>query len=83
MKLFGLCLNWKVIVGLAVVAMGLYFAVSPAAFRAALPLLLAAACPLSMLVMMRFMPHGTRSEPQAATLTAPVQVASAVTPVQD
>lgn len=83
MKLFGLCLNWKVIVGLAAVAMGLYFVASPAVFKAALPLILAAACPLSMLLMTRFMPHGARPEMQGSAPFVPVQVASAPTPVQD
>ncbi len=68
MKLFGMCLNWKVLVGLAVIAAGLYFAVSPSAFTAALPFLLAAACPLSMLLMMRFMPHGHQAAQQAPAL---------------
>lgn len=58
MKLLGMCLNWKVLAGLAALAIGLYFAVSPSMFTAALPFLLAAACPLSMLLMMRGMQHG-------------------------
>ncbi len=80
MKLFGMCLNWKVLVGLAALAVGLYFAVSPGAFTAALPFLLAAACPLSMLLMMRFMPHGSHvakpepaPQPELAPASVPVQ----------
>ena len=46
-NLLGMCLNWKVLAGLAVV--GLLVLV------VALPLLLVAACPLSMLFMMRGM----------------------------
>ncbi|GAA5512346.1 hypothetical protein Dcar01_01060 [Deinococcus carri] len=83
MKLFGICLNWKVFVGLAVIAVGLYFAVSPGAFAAALPFLLAAACPLSMLLMMRFMPHGHHAvkpeptpQPELAPAPVPVQAAA-------
>lgn len=67
MKLLGMCLNWKVLAGLAALAIGLYFAVSPSTFTAALPFLLAAACPLSMLLMMRSMPHGSHAaKPEAA-----------------
>lgn len=72
MKLFRFCLNWKVLVGLAIVAAGLYFAASPSVFAAALPFLLAAACPLSMLLMMRVMPHGHQAPQQAPV---PVQAA--------
>ncbi|MGE0600612.1 MAG: DUF2933 domain-containing protein [Dehalococcoidia bacterium] len=47
----GMCFNWKVLAGLGVVAAGvLLFA--PGAALAVLPLLLLAACPLSMVVMM-------------------------------
>ncbi|MHB8577826.1 MAG: DUF2933 domain-containing protein [Dehalococcoidia bacterium] len=45
------CLNWKVIGGLAVVGLGIVI-LEPKLIRAALPLLLLAACPLSMLFMM-------------------------------
>ena len=53
-NMFKMCFNWKVIAGLAVVAAGVYM-VAPAAFAAALPLLFLAACPLSMLLMMKMM----------------------------
>jgi hypothetical protein len=53
----GLCLNWKVVAGLAVVGLGVW-AVAPNLVGAVLPLLLLAACPLSMLLMMRGMPGG-------------------------
>ena len=49
-----MCLNWKVAAALAVVAGGIYLLV-PSAFAAALPLLIVALCPLSMLLMMRMM----------------------------
>lgn len=55
MKMFGMCLNWKVIAGLAVIAVGLFVFASPAAAVAALPILLVAICPLSMLFMMKSM----------------------------
>lgn len=51
------CLNWKVIAALAAAAGALYL-VTPGSFAAALPLLVVAACPLSMLVMMRAMRAG-------------------------
>ncbi|MBI4317839.1 MAG: hypothetical protein HY675_05065 [Chloroflexi bacterium] len=51
------CLNWKVLAGLAVAAVGIY-AFAPNFGLGALPLLLLAACPLSMLLMMWFMGKG-------------------------
>lgn len=47
-----MCCNWKVLVVLAVVGVGLFFVLSPAQAFAAAPLLLFALCPLSMVVMM-------------------------------
>ena len=55
MKLFGMCVNWKVVAGLMVVAAGLFVLASPGMARAALPYLLSAVCPLSMLLMMKSM----------------------------
>jgi len=49
-----MCLNWKVLVGLAVVGL-IILVVAPQLILAALPILLIAACPLSMLLMMRGM----------------------------
>lgn len=57
MNMLKMCFNWKVIAGLAVVAAGVYM-VAPAAFAAALPLLFLAACPLSMILMMKMMSGG-------------------------
>ena len=49
-----MCFNKKVIAGL--VALGVaVFLLAPSTFSAALPLLILAACPLSMLLMMRSM----------------------------
>ncbi len=48
------CFNWKVIAALAAIGIGLY-ALAPGAAVAAFPLLILAACPLSMLLMMRAM----------------------------
>ena len=73
------CLNWKVIAGLAVVGVGLW-ALAPGVLSAALPLLVFAICPLSMLFMMKAMQgqqgvstdNSKRSQPEAAP--APAQV---------
>lgn len=54
MKMGGMCFNWKVVAGLAAVGVGIWV-VRPSLIAAALPLLLLAACPLSMLFMMRGM----------------------------
>ncbi len=54
MRLFGICLNWKVIAGLAIAALGVWV-MAPQLLAAALPVLILAACPLSMLLMMRGM----------------------------
>lgn len=48
------CFNWKVTAALAAVGIGLY-ALAPATANAAIPLFVLAACPLSMLWMMRAM----------------------------
>lgn len=56
LKMLFMCLNWKVLAGLAVVALAVVV-VAPQYIWAALPLLIVAACPLSMLFMMRGM-HG-------------------------
>ena len=54
MKMGGMCFNWKVVAGLAAVGVGVW-AVAPNLLGAALPLLIIAACPLSMFFMMRGM----------------------------
>ncbi len=56
MKMLKMCLNWKVLAGLAVVGVGIYLA-APDLVLAALPILLLAACPLSMGLMMWSMHH--------------------------
>jgi hypothetical protein len=50
-KVMGMCINWKVIAGLALTGVALFVFVSPDAALAAVPLLLLAACPLSMIAM--------------------------------
>ena len=49
-----MCFNWKVLAGLAAVGVGIYV-VAPGLVVGALPLLLFAACPLSMLLMAKGM----------------------------
>ena len=64
MKRGGMCLNWKVLGGLVAVGVGVW-AVAPNLIGQAVPLLLVAACPLSMLFMMRGMGGGQcASQPQ-------------------
>lgn len=46
-----MCLNWKVLGGLAATGLGISL-FAPQLLSASLPLLVAAACPLSMLAMM-------------------------------
>lgn len=53
-----MCVNWKVVAALALVGVAL-FALAPGALGAALPVLVIAACPLSMLLMMRAMHRGS------------------------
>lgn len=49
--LFGMCFDWRIVAGLAAVGVGIAF-LAPKLVLGALPLLLLAACPLSMLLMM-------------------------------
>jgi hypothetical protein len=49
-KMFGMCFNWKVLVALGVVGVGIWL-VAPNLLLKSLPFLLLAACPLTMLVM--------------------------------
>lgn len=65
----GMCFNKKVIAALAAVGVGVWL-FAPNALAAALPLLLLAACPLSMILMMRMMPGMTaKADPVAEGLT--------------
>lgn len=61
-NLLGMCLNWRVVVGLAVVGV-IVWVVAPQFIWVALPLLIVAACPLSMLFMMRSMAEGRGQAP--------------------
>lgn len=88
MKVFGMCINKKVVGGLVVAALGIWW-LAPAAIGAALPLLVLALCPLSMLFMMMSMSN-LQSRQQAAPPVAgtpapapPTEAASAAAPVND
>jgi hypothetical protein len=76
-----MCFNWKVLAGLAVVGLGVWV-VAPNLVGAALPLLILAACPLSMLLMARGMQGGQcasqpeqTNEPAGVRLTREEQLA--------
>lgn len=57
MKHLKMCLNWRVAMGLGALAGALYL-VAPGLALAALPLLILALCPLSMIAMMFLMGRG-------------------------
>jgi len=61
-----MCFNWKVLAGLAVVGLGV-LAVSPRLALAVLPFLAVAACPLSVLFMMRGMSNTASREVAASS----------------
>lgn len=63
-KMAGMCLNWKVIGGLAAVGIGIWI-MAPQMVAGILPLLILAACPLSMLFMMRAMSGGQKNQSAA------------------
>lgn len=60
MKSLRMSLNWKVLVALAAVAVAIWV-IAPNALVKAVPLLLLAACPLSMLLMMWVMNRGMKA----------------------
>ncbi len=62
MNMLKMCLNWKVLAGLATVGVGIYL-VAPDLVLTALPILLLAACPLSMVLVMRSMQHTQGQKP--------------------
>jgi hypothetical protein len=64
MNILRACLDWRVLTGLAALGIGIYL-VAPSLMVAAIPILLVAACPLSMLLMMRAM-GGQQSRPGLA-----------------
>jgi hypothetical protein len=58
-----MCLNWKVLTSLAAVGVGVYL-FAPGLLAEAIPILLLAACSLSMLLMMLAMQHAQGQEQQ-------------------
>lgn len=68
MQMLKHCLNWKVIAGLAAVGVGI-FAVAPNLAVAALPFLLLAICPLSMMFMMKGMQGNEGGEGRVSSET--------------
>ena len=63
MQMLKMCLNPIVLAGLGVVGVAIYL-IAPNLIAAALPILLLAACPLSMLLMKWGMQHTQRSRQQ-------------------
>lgn len=68
MNALKMCLNWKVITGVAVVTAGL-FVFAPSFAAAALPFLVLAICPLSMILMMTMM-SSSKGESEDARSTS-------------
>src|SRR6266568_4512198 len=63
-SMLSMCLNWKVVAALAVVGL-IVGIVAPQLLLGVIPLLILAACPLSMLFMMRGMQGGEQSSSQS------------------
>lgn len=72
-----MCLNWKVVAGLAVVAV-IIGIIAPQLLLGAIPLLIVAACPLSMLFMMRGMHRGQSPQVQQPSLYTKQENSSAL-----
>jgi choline-glycine betaine transporter len=58
MEVLKACLDWRVLVALALVGLGIWL-LAPGAVAAVLPALVLAACPISMVLMMRM--NGSRA----------------------
>ncbi|MGH8958960.1 MAG: hypothetical protein ACRDVK_09830 [Acidimicrobiia bacterium] len=61
-RVLKMCLNWRALVGLAVAGLAIAL-LAPGLFGRALPILLLAACPISMLIMMATMRQPTSRDP--------------------
>lgn len=64
MKALKMCLNWKVIVGLALLGVGV-FVYAPGSVAAVLPILILAICPISMIFMVWAMNSGMGGDSKA------------------
>ena len=76
-----MCFNWKVVAGLIAAGVAV-FTFAPDLIGAALPVLILAVCPLSMVMMMRAMSGGSRcdtaskgTDGESNTATSPREVA--------
>jgi hypothetical protein len=83
-KIFGMCIDKRVVVGLGLAALVIWWQ-APQAFGAALPLLVFAICPLSMLLMMKAMSQmnhqgGSPNEPAEAKQPEPASPAAPARP---
>lgn len=82
-SVFGMCLDWKVIVVLGLAMIG-PAVLAPGVALAALPLLLFAICPLSMLLMLLMMRRGGPHESDTpASSPGPVQLVPVVVPIEE
>lgn len=71
MKMFGMCINKRVVIGLVGAGL-LVWVLAPEALMSALPFLILAVCPLSMVMMMKMMngSNGQGSQDGPAPTTA-------------
>lgn len=83
MKMLKMCLHPKVIAGLVVVAAGVWI-LAPQWFAAALPLLILAICPLSMIVMMKMMmPSDSGSDDSSPTTDEPAALQARIRQLEE
>lgn len=71
MNILRACYDWRVISALVAVGGGILL-FAPGLIGAALPLLIVAACPLSMMLMMKTMGNGNEQNAAAAAAAQPV-----------
>lgn len=76
MKMSGMCINKRVVAGVAVTAALLWW-LAPGTVSAALPLIVFAVCPLSMLLMVKAMDR-SGAAPAAASDAAPLEAPAAL-----
>lgn len=75
MKLFGMCIDKRAVVGV-VVGAGLLWWLAPGVLAASWPLLIFAICPISMLLMMKAMNQMGGDKQAVATQPSPVSAAT-------